>query len=69
MEHNDQDKNKFSREMHDRAVQLVLDNADQHGLRWQAVLSTSAKTGCSIAPTDRGRLRIPWRPKTNDWIN
>jgi len=39
--------NKFSPEVRERAVRLVFDNEGKHGSRWQAILSNSAKVGCS----------------------
>jgi transposase len=36
---------KFSPEVGERAVRIVQGNQDQHGSRWQAVMSMSAKIG------------------------
>jgi len=39
--------NKFSPEVRERAVRLVLDNPGRHESRWQAIVSVAAKIGCS----------------------
>jgi transposase len=39
--------NKYSPEVRERAVRLVLDNAGQHESRCSAILSVSSKIGCA----------------------
>ena len=39
--------NKYSREVRERAVRMVLDNSGQHESRWSAIVSVSAKIGCA----------------------
>jgi transposase-like protein len=40
-------RNKFSPEVRERAVRLVLEIQGQHASRWQAVMSIAAKIGCT----------------------
>ena len=39
--------NKYSTEVRERAVRMVLDNAGQHESRWSAIRSISSKIGCA----------------------
>lgn len=57
--------NQYSPEVRERAVRMVLDNQGLHESRWVAILSISAKIGCSLqtltallkkAELDRGEL-------------
>ena len=47
--------NKFSPEVRERAVRLVLATEGQHASRWQAVMSLAAKIGCTP-------------PTLNEWV-
>ena len=39
--------NKYSKEVRERAVRLVLENEEAHGSRWATVNSIAAKIGCT----------------------
>jgi transposase len=61
-------QNRFSPEVRERAVRLVLEQLNQHESQWAAIVSVAAKIGCSAetlrkwvrqAERDSGRREGP----------
>ena len=40
-------KSRFSPEVQERAVRMVLDHREEHSSQWQAIQSVAAKIGCA----------------------
>ena len=57
--------NKFSPEVRDCAMRLILDNEGQHGSRWRAIISISAKIGCAPQTLNEwGKQAVSYSPFT-----
>ncbi len=69
--------NKYSPEVRERAVRMVLNGEGQHDSRWSAILSIAAKIGCAPqtlnewvkkVEIDTGRPGgVTWRRRLRRW--
>ena len=54
--------NKFSHEVRERAVRMLLDHIGAHPSRWAAVVSIAEKIGCSAQSCTNALGRLKWMP-------
>ena len=49
-----QQRQKFSPEVRERAVRMVIEHRGEHASQWAAIVSIAVKIGCTADPSQLG---------------